>query len=294
MKKTIPAAGKALPLHATRTTRPRASRAPKVAKARQASAGNDRQFITALARGLQVLRCFHASERYLGNLEFAARTGLPKPTISRLTHTLTGLGYLDYSPAFGKYSLGAAVLSLSYPYLASLDVRDVARPLMHELAEYAQATVSLGARDGLHMIYLEICQGSQMFRMHMAVGSRVPHGTTAMGRAYLATLAQAQRAEIIEQYREITPKQEWPKVHAGIEQAIEDYAQYGFCLSLGEWNPDVWAVGTPMASSDGSRILAFNVSGPVFNMTRARLISDIGPRLCDLRDRVLSATGGNF
>lgn len=275
-------------------SRPRASRAPAAAMPRQSSAGKDRQFITALARGLQVLRCFRASERYLGNQEFAERTGLPKPTISRLTHTLTGLGYLDYSPSFGKYSLGASVLSLSYPYLAGLDVRDVARPLMQELAEYAQATVSLGARDGLNMIYLEISQGSQMFRMHMAVGSRVPHGTTAMGRAYIATLSQPQRAEVLEQYREITPKKEWPALRAGIEQAVEDYAKYGFCLSLGEWNPEVWAVGTPMVSGDGSRILAFNVSGPVFNMTRERLFTDIGPRLCALRDRVLSATGGNF
>jgi len=275
-------------------SRPRASRAPATAKPRQVSAGKDRQFITALARGLQVLRCFRASERYLGNQEFAERTGLPKPTISRLTHTLTGLGYLDYSPTFGKYSLGASVLSLSYPYLAGLDVRDVARPLMNELAEDAQATVSLGARDSLNMIYLEISQGSQMFRMHMAIGSRVPHGTTAMGRAYLAALPPDQRNEFMEQYREITPKKEWSKLRAGIEQAVEDYAKYGFCLSLGEWNPEVWAVGTPMVSSDASRILAFNVSGPIFNMTRARLTTDIGPRLCALRDKVLSATGGNF
>lgn len=274
--------------------RPRASRAPATAKPRQSAAGKDRQFITALARGLHVLRCFRATERYLGNQEFAERTGLPKPTISRLTHTLTGLGYLDYSPSFGKYSLGASVLSLSYPYLAGLDVRDVARPLMHELAEYAQGTVSLGARDSLNMIYLEISQGSQMFRMHMAVGSRVPHGTTAMGRAYLAALPEAQRIEVMEQYREITPRKEWPKLRAGIEQSVQDFAEYGFCLSLGDWNPEVWAVGTPMVSSDASRILAFNVSGPIFNMTRTRLITDIGPRLCKLRDKVLSATGGNF
>jgi len=278
----------------TLVSRPRASRAPAVAKPRQASAGKDRQFITALARGLQVLRCFRASERYLGNQEFAERTGLPKPTISRLTHTLTGLGYLDYSPSFGKYSLGASVLSLSYPYLAGLDVRDVARPLMNELAEHAQATVSLGARDSLNMIYLEISQGSQIFHMHMAVGSRVPHGTTAMGRAFLAALPHTQRMEFLEQYREITPRKEWPKLRTGIEQAVVDFAEFGFCLSLGDWNPEVWAVGTPMISTDASRILAFNVSGPIFNMTRTRLIADIGPRLCALRDKVLSATGGKF
>jgi len=280
------------------STRPRKSAVPAPPRAtvvRPASAGKDRQFIAALARGLQVLRCYRASERYLGNQDFAARTGLPKPTVSRLTHTLTRLGYLEYSPALAKYSLGAAVLSLSYPYLSALDVRQVAQPLMQELAEYAQATVSLGARDSEeHMIFLEICQGSQMFRMHMAVGQRVPHGTSAMGRAYLAAMPEQARAEIIERYRQLTPKQEWPSMRASMEQAVADYAEHGFCFSLGEWNKEVWAVGTPMVSNDGAHVLAFNVSGPVFAMDRQRLITDIGPRLMALRDRVFAATGGNF
>ncbi len=84
------------------------------------------------------------------------------------------------------------------------------------------------------------------------------------------------------------------QVRAGIEQAVQDYAKYGFCLSLGEWNEEVWAVGTPMVSNDGAHVLAFNASGPVFAMSRERLIADIGPRLIALRDRVLAATGGNF
>ncbi|MBL8492367.1 MAG: IclR family transcriptional regulator, partial [Rhodocyclaceae bacterium] len=135
----------------------------------------DRHFVTALARGLQLLRCFKRGERWLGNQDFAQRSGLPKPTVSRLTYTLTRLGYLEYSPSLGKYSLGAGVLSLSYPYMSGLNVREVARPLMQELADHAQGAVSLGARDGLHMIYVEICQGGPMFQMRMDVGSRIPH-----------------------------------------------------------------------------------------------------------------------
>ena len=61
-----------------------------------------------------------------------------------------------------------------------------------------------------------------------------------------------------------------------------------------EWNSEVWAVGTPLVSGDGAHVLAFNVSGPVFTMDSARLLTDIGPRLLALRDRVLTATGGNI
>src|SRR5260370_22805241 len=51
----------------------------------------DRQFVTALARGLAILRAFHAGEGMLGNQETAHRTVLPNPTVSRRTHTLTDL-----------------------------------------------------------------------------------------------------------------------------------------------------------------------------------------------------------
>src|SRR3974390_1508456 len=94
----------------------------------------DRQFVTALGRGLDVLRLFRAEDAPLGNQEIARRTGLPKPTISRLTYTLTQLGYLNYDRKLGVYSLGGGVLALGYVALANLDVRRVARPLMQELA----------------------------------------------------------------------------------------------------------------------------------------------------------------
>ena len=56
----------------------------------------DRHFVTALARGLEVLACFRHGDRMLGNQELSKRCGLAKSTVSRLTHTLTRLGYLIY------------------------------------------------------------------------------------------------------------------------------------------------------------------------------------------------------
>jgi hypothetical protein len=118
----------------------------------------DRQFATTLARGLEVLRCFTPLEPLLGNKEISVRTGLPKPTVSRLTYTLTKLGYLRHNMRLGKYQLGSAVLSIGYPLLASMNVRQVARPLMKELADYCNGWVSMGVRDRLNMVYVETCR----------------------------------------------------------------------------------------------------------------------------------------
>jgi hypothetical protein len=78
----------------------------------------DRNFITALARGIEVLRCFGPGANVLGNQELAARTGLPKPTISRLTYTLSKLGCLKAVPHSSKYQLDFGVLALGFGLLS--------------------------------------------------------------------------------------------------------------------------------------------------------------------------------
>jgi len=72
----------------------------------------DRHFVTALSRGLDVLSCFRSGSRLLGNQDISERCRLPKSTVSRLTYTLTKLGYLHYVKESGKYRLGTATLAL--------------------------------------------------------------------------------------------------------------------------------------------------------------------------------------
>ena len=71
---------------------------------------DDPRFNSALARGLAILRSFHIDQRFLANSDIAERTGIPKPTVSRLTYTLTQLGYLRYREDLGKYEVAAGVV----------------------------------------------------------------------------------------------------------------------------------------------------------------------------------------
>ncbi|MGD0586111.1 MAG: IclR family transcriptional regulator [Oryzomonas sp.] len=249
---------------------------------------NDRQSVRALERGLEVLRCFRPGDRFLGNQEIAARTGLPKPTISRLTHTLTRLGYLAYSEKFGKYLLDSAVLALGYSFLVNMDVRRIARPLMQELAEYAQASLAIGVQDRLNMLYIEAYRSSATVTLTLDVGSQIPIATTSMGRALLCALPEAERNPLLDQVRQRN-EADWPRTRAGIDQAMKDYAERGFCLSLGDWKRDVHAVAAPLIPSDGSRILVFSCAGAAFQLRRHMLEDDIGPRLLNLITNVKDA-----
>ena len=252
------------------------------------------QFVSAVARGFSILRCFDHGEQFLGNLEIARRTGLPKPTVSRLTFTLSTLGYLSYSRAQEKYALGTGVLCLGHSYLQCNPVIAIARPRMQELADYSGGSVMLAAPDGMRMVLMATCHAASMRCNLREAGARVPHSTTALGRADLAARpADLFKRELAELRKDCQPES-WPRVRDSILRARQEYEQLGFCLSLGDWNPKFFAVGVPMVSADGERILAFNCSGPLEVVTRERLLQDLGPRLVALRDQVHAITGGRF
>jgi DNA-binding IclR family transcriptional regulator len=248
----------------------------------------DRQFVVALARGLEVLRAFSLGDGLLGNREIAARTRLPKPTVSRLTHTLTKLGYLTYSERLGKYELGTGVLALGYAALRNIGVGRVARPFMQALADYSGASVSLGSRDRLEMVYVEHCRSNATVSLRLETGSRIPLGATAMGRAFLVALPKHEREALMVRLR-AAHADDWPRVAAGIAQAIEDYRTHGYTLSIGDWKQDVHAVAVPLVPPDGSRILAINCGGPSFLFDRDRLTTDLGPRLVKLIQNIEAA-----
>lgn len=242
------------------------------------SGAEDRQFVTALARGLDVLRAFRPGGGPLGNQEIAAATGLPRPTVSRLTYTLTRLGYLVHIPRLGKYELGAPVLALGYAFQSNLQVRHIAQPLMQDLASYADASVALASRDRLSMIYIQNCVGRSTLALKIDVGTRVAMGLTSVGRAFLAAMPDSERDYLMDHLRK-EHGADWPKLRRRIEQAIREVDQRGFCLVDGEWRKHVRAVGAPVVFPNGLGVMAINCAGPSLKISIEQLESDLGPRL---------------
>jgi DNA-binding IclR family transcriptional regulator len=253
--------------------------------------GNDRKFVVALARGLEVLRVFTPSDGLLGNQEISARTGLPKATITRLTYTLTLLGYLSHIERLGKYQLAPAALALGYSTLANMRIRQIARPHMQVLANYSGGSVALGSRDRLNLLYVEHCRAKSAVMLRLDVGARIPIATTAMGRALIAAVPEKEREFLMRHIAKREGKA-WPKVRAGIERAVKDLASRGFTLSVGDWQRDVAAVGAVLMPSDGSGLFAFNCGAPAFHFSRSRLESEIGPRLVNMVRNIEAELGG--
>lgn len=252
----------------------------------------DRNFVVALARGLEVLRAFHPKDGLLGNQEIAARTNLPKPTVSRLTYTLTKLGYLTQVPRFEKYQLTPAAMSLGYAALANLGVQHLSESFREEVMRATGGAVAVGARDRLNMIYFGQSRSGLALGVQLDVGSKVPIATTAMGRAYLWALPDDERTQLLRELREYYGSR-WPRIREGVERAGELVAKRGFAISVGEWQDDIHAAGVAITLNDGTGPYAFNCGAPAFRFTEDRLLNDIGPRLVTMVRNIEAALGGS-
>lgn len=98
-------------------------------------------------------------------------TGLPKPTIARITNTLVSLGYLKQLPNSTKYTLDIGVLSLGYAALSNISIRNIAHQYMEEMSQYVQAPVAMATRDRLNMVYIDVVQIETALNMRRPIGS---------------------------------------------------------------------------------------------------------------------------
>ncbi|MDF3884061.1 IclR family transcriptional regulator [Cupriavidus basilensis] len=229
----------------------------QVAPAADQDDAADRQFATTLAHGIDILLSYRAGESLLGNKDFAQRTGQSRSAVARLTHTLTVLGYLRRDATQAKYRLGAPVLSLGYPLLASMHIRQLARPLMKELADRIGGAVSLGMRDRTQMIYVETARSTDSLVVTPDIGAALPMLTTAIGKAWLCKAPAAERDSVLNRLRLQDPEA-FIRFHPKLANLRRDFEAKGYCVNRGEWRGDVYAFAVPLFRPVDSQWLVFN------------------------------------
>jgi DNA-binding IclR family transcriptional regulator len=253
---------------------------------RRGPADADRRFVTALARGIEVLRCFTPGEPWLAPQEIARRTGLAKPTAARLLHTLARLGYLRHSPQLNQYALGYGAVAVGFAALGQMDVRRIARPFMQALSEQTHTAVNLAVRDGAAMLLVDMYRPTSAFVVNL--GSRLPIATTSLGRAYLAALSATERAAVLEELRS-AHGEGWAGDGRALESAVAEYEAHGYCLGLGEWRREVHAVSVPLALPGDGGVAVFSCSGAAFQLAPEVLRGECAPRLLTLVGNVRMA-----
>jgi IclR family transcriptional regulator, positive regulator for flagellar biogenesis len=247
--------------------------------------------VSALERGISVLRCFSEEQPVLGHADIARMTGIPRPTVNRLVATLHATGMLKPALAADRFMLGPAVVTLARVFLGSLDVRAVARPRMQGMAEAVGASVYLAVRDGMEMVLIEACRPrSSILSPRLDVGSRAPIPNSALGRAYLSALEEPRRTQLVDSLR-LLRGPEWDHIGPAMERAIDEARRLGYCLSLGEFHHEINSVSVPLVGP-GEEVMALNCGGAAYVFTEERLREEFAPRLRGIAQEIAHDIGG--
>ena len=148
--------------------------------------------IQALDRAAAILNCFDVHEPELNVRDVGERTGLHKSTAHRILMALQHNGFVEQNPASGRYHLGLQLVKLGEHAVARLDVAVIARPFIGDLAARTGRRVHLAVMDGAQIVILDRADGSDASSIPSLPGRLFPAHCTALGKAMLAGLDEAE------------------------------------------------------------------------------------------------------
>jgi IclR family transcriptional regulator, pca regulon regulatory protein len=235
-------------------------------------------FVTALARGLAVIRAFGAQSNRMSLAEIARRVDLPRATVRRSLITLETLGYVETD---GKtFMLTPQVLSLGHSYLTSMAVTRAVRPHLERISALFNEGSSAGILDHDDAVFLARVQVRRFF-ITEPTGSRIPAFCTAMGRVLLA----GQPDEMIEEYlARIEPHAYTPRTitnTAKIRDAIFEARTDSYSIVEEELDAGVVAISVPIKNAHDRTVAALSVVSHVDRATSKQMIDRFLPHMRD-------------
>ena len=213
---------------------------------------DDPDFVTALARVLRILTCFQAQETELGTGELAARSGLARATVARLTYTLAQVGYLRTIPLKRKYALSANVLSIGHPVLTAFPERGLARMHVKQLADDTGGHACLAVLEGLNAVYIEAVHIADD-RHGTDIGTHRPLLESSVGRALYAAMAPAQKEAVLNRLCVLHPART-DELKLSAAEADADFQRYGMCYTNGVVRPGWIGLAMPIKGLKGHTI----------------------------------------
>lgn len=252
--------------------------------------GPDRRFASTLARGLHILRAFRPTDNGLGNLEISVRTGIPRPTVSRLTFTLCQLGYLTHGRRQDKYRLGPAALALGNIAAASFAFVETASPLMQSLADKTGTLVGITIQDAGKMLMTKTWRPVGTQAVWLEVGYRMPVVGSSSGKAYLGSMNDAEFQTHLGRWGDDASEDILRRVRLGGRGQLLSKG-YTFTQGRERYTEVVNAVAVPYRPSELAEPVSILCGAAIEILSIERLEGVVGPALSEAVANLRTRTG---
>ena len=225
-----------------------------------------------LAKGLAVIRAFTREHAALSLSDVARSACIPAATARRCLLTLEDGGYVTRSGR--TFLLRPKVLELGAAYLESMNIEQVTRTHLEELARATSDSAALCVLDGTEIVYVARASVRTLVRLEAHVGSRFPAHATSTGRVLFAGVG----AERLERYLHTTRFEALTERTvtdpARLRSAIEDCRRAGYSVVEDELAYGVIALAVPVYDQQRRVVAALNTSSHSRRISRTRLVRE--------------------
>jgi len=236
-----------------------------------------KDFVTSLARGLNVIQAFDKDHSKLTLTQVASRTDLNRATARRFLFTLNALGYVESD---GKlFWLAPKILELGYAYLASQPIVDTVQPFIEQVSKETGESCSVSVLDGDDVVYIARYMTHHIMSVTLNVGTRLPSYVTSMGRVLLAARSDAEIDRLLTgtERRAFT---EFTVTDAdALRTALQDSRRLGYAIVNQELELGLRSIAVPILNQRGQTVAAINVGTQAARIDEAELIERILPSL---------------
>jgi IclR family pca regulon transcriptional regulator len=237
----------------------------------------DRDYVNSLARGLEVICAFTRSTPRMSLSDVARATGMTRATARRLLLTLVREGYAQQQ---GKYfSLRPKILRLGYSALSSMNIWDVAQPIMTQLADKLKESCFAAVLDGHDVVYVARANSDRLVNIGITIGSRAPAHAVSTGRVLLAALPEAELQQYLEsvELARFTPNTIVSKVK--LRELIDEARAIGWSIVDQELEIGLRSISVPIRNAEGTVVAALNVCCPSSRLTPEQMRGTVLPEL---------------
>jgi IclR family pca regulon transcriptional regulator len=217
-----------------------------------------RGFVTAFARGLEVIRAFGPGAGRLTLSEVAARAGLDRAVARRLLLTLVELGLASSDGR--RFALTPQVLRLAQAYLGGVGLDRRMQPALEALAKRIGESTSLTVLDWPDIINVARAEApDRPFRHALTVSARMAAHATASGRVLMATLPTDELDTcLVAPLPRYTPHTITDP--AALRLALAECREAGYAVLDGELEEGFASAAVPLTDSSGRVVAALATS----------------------------------
>lgn len=224
----------------------------------------------SVKRAIAILKAFSLEKPERGVGELSRQMGLHKSTVSRLMATLEEGGLLARDPETQRYRLGLDLIGLAAQVLNYTDVREIARPLLRQLASDCQESVNLVVLDGGQVMNLDqFVAPARQVKNIGRVGRRMWAHCTAAGKVLLAHLPPEELdLALTGELESFTSRTITDPAH--LRRELSQIRAQGYAIVQEELEEGLNAAAAPIYDHTAKVAAAISVAGPAYRVTPER------------------------